>query len=197
MNIFSFEYFFIRIFFHSKRMVKHIDVEVLPDQLIPTAKEIAASMRSEWKQCDKIQVRIFTDGITNRLVGFFHPSNPDDVVLVRVYGNHTELFIDRKIEIRNMKLMHESGLSPPIYATFNNGICYGFTPGSVSTYQMVTDSTISSLIAAKLARMHSLVLQKQFSSFSNTGKTATLFDSFKKYLNLLPRSLDDQIKDQR
>lgn len=179
-------------------MARHIDVEVSSDQLIPTAKEIAGLIRSEWEQCEEIQVRIFTDGITNRLVGCFHPSDPDDVVLIRVYGNHTELFIDRKTEIRNMKMMHQSGLSPPIFATFNNGICYGFTPGSVCTYQMVRDPSISSLIAAKLARMHSLALQKSSDTPSNgAAETGTLFASFKKYLNLLPRSLDDETKDRR
>lgn len=177
-------------------MVKHIDIEVQPDQLEQTSIEIARSVRSEWDQEDKVQIKVFTDGITNRLVGCYLLTDPQDVVLIRVYGNHTELFIDRKMEIRNMKLMHESGLSPPIYATFNNGICYGYTPGSVCSYEMVCDPTISSLIASKLAQMHSLVFNKS-SLCSGDVKNPSLFNAFRKWLKLVPRSLDDPIKNQR
>lgn len=59
-----------------------------------------------------IKVRVFTDGITNRLVGCFLPDAPDDVVLVRVYGEKTELFIDRKKEKKNMMSMHSKNFFP-------------------------------------------------------------------------------------
>lgn len=46
----------------------------------------------------------FTDGITNKLVGCFYKEEGDveanDVVLVRIYGNKTDLLIDRKAELR-------------------------------------------------------------------------------------------------
>lgn len=46
----------------------------------------------------------FTDGITNKLVGCFYKEDGDteanDVVLVRIYGNKTDLLIDRKAELR-------------------------------------------------------------------------------------------------
>ena len=40
----------------------------------------------------------FTDGITNKLLGCFQKSAPDDLVLVRVNGEGSDLIIDRKEE---------------------------------------------------------------------------------------------------
>lgn len=45
----------------------------------------------------------FTDGITNKLVACQFgedSSHGDNVVLVRIYGNKTDLLIDRNAEIR-------------------------------------------------------------------------------------------------
>lgn len=49
-------------------------------------------------------MQIFTDGITNKLVGCFHDKNPDDVILVRVYGHKTDMLIDRLAETRNIQV---------------------------------------------------------------------------------------------
>lgn len=136
--------------------VKQLDIFVEQDALEESAVEIARRIKPEWPVAD-IRVKIFTDGITNRLLGCFLDEKPDDVVLIRVYGEKTELFIDRQVEIRNMKLMHAAGLSPPLFCSFRNGICYGYTPGQVLDHEMVRDATISRLIAEKLAEMHSVV----------------------------------------
>lgn len=49
-------------------------------------------------------VQVFTDGITNKLVGCFNSMSPDDGILVRVYGQNTDLLIDRKVETKNFKV---------------------------------------------------------------------------------------------
>jgi len=55
--------------------------------------------------------------------------SPDDVVLVRIYGNRTDLLIDREREIRIMVTLHSNGCAAQIYCRFDNGIAYGFVPG--------------------------------------------------------------------
>uniref|UniRef100_A0A1I8FG55 BEN domain-containing protein n=1 Tax=Macrostomum lignano TaxID=282301 RepID=A0A1I8FG55_9PLAT len=45
----------------------------------------------------------------------------DDVILIRIYGEKTELIIDRQAEVRNMRLLHLHGFCKPVYATFANG----------------------------------------------------------------------------
>lgn len=47
---------------------------------------------------------MFTDGITNKLIGCFNANFPEDVILVRVYGQNTDLLIDRKAETENIKV---------------------------------------------------------------------------------------------
>lgn len=201
-------------------MVRHLDISVTKEELEARAIEITCLVRPEWSQSTQVSseicVKTFTDGITNRLVGCFLSENPDDVLLIRIYGEKTELFIDRKIEIRNMKLMNGAGLSPPLLASFNNGICYGFTPGSVISYDMAVDDTISGLIAAKLAKMHSVGSGRGTPCHKTTSATLvnnspnhlmkistperkipSLFKVLKRYLQLVPVSFDDPLKNHR
>jgi hypothetical protein len=48
---------------------------------------------------------VFTDGITNKLLGCFYEESPEDVVLIRVYGHKTDLLIDRNAETRNIQVL--------------------------------------------------------------------------------------------
>lgn len=169
----------------------HLPLTVDTDSLHEDAVVVARHVRPEWKDC-KVNVRDFTDGITNRLVGCFLSDAPNDVVLVRVYGEKTERFIDRKIEKWNMMMMSSRRLAPPLFASFNNGLCYGFTPGTPIDGQMVRDPVISRLIAQKLARMH-------FMKFADAGRcdscqtssqredpSPCLLTALDRYLNYVP-----------
>lgn len=49
-------------------------------------------------------MQVFTDGITNKLIGCFYNESPSDVILVRVYGTNTDLLIDRKAETATLKV---------------------------------------------------------------------------------------------
>ena len=133
--------------------------------------------------------------------------------LVFETGEKTELFIDRLAEKRNMKLMTESGLAPPLFASFNNGLCYGFTPGQPVNYDQVSHPGISKLIADKMARMHSLVKPRRTPSFCSVSQcppncssspTSTphvikpcLFRYLYKYLELLSDCDDFHSKGRR
>lgn len=48
--------------------------------------------------------QLFTDGTTNKLVGCYMEDSPEDVVLVRVYGNKTELIVDRDNELKSFQV---------------------------------------------------------------------------------------------
>lgn len=48
--------------------------------------------------------QLFTDGTTNKLVGCYVDDSPEDVVLVRVYGNRTELIVDRDNELKSFQV---------------------------------------------------------------------------------------------
>lgn len=53
-----------------------------------------------------------------------------DVVLVRIYGNKTELLVDRENEVKSFRVLHAHRCAPHLYCTFNNGLCYEFLEGT-------------------------------------------------------------------
>lgn len=73
--------------------------------------------------------QLFTDGITNKLIGCYVGDTTDDVVLVRIYGNKTELLVDRDEEVKSFRVLQAHGCAPQLYCTFNNGLCYEFMQG--------------------------------------------------------------------
>jgi ethanolamine kinase len=185
-------------------MEKYISIQKLDLFLNKTnlkggAIQVIKYVRPEWPE-KQIKLKTFTDGITNRLIGGYLDSRSDDMVLIRVYGEKTELFIDRKLEVRNMRTMYKSGLSPPVYCTFENGICYGFSPGFVLDEKMVRDSVISRLISEMLARMHTI--RPSFNVTNNIKDCPQepepcLFRGLRKFLGLIPSALEDTQQDKR
>lgn len=74
-------------------------------------------------------LQFFTDGITNKLIGCYVGGSMQEVVLVRVYGNKTELFVDRENEVKSFRVLQAHRCAPRLYCTFNNGLCYEFLQG--------------------------------------------------------------------
>lgn len=75
-------------------------------------------------------LQFFTDGITNKLLGCYVGAVMQDVVLVRIYGNKTELLVDRENEVKSFRVLHAHRCAPRLYCTFNNGLCYEFLQGT-------------------------------------------------------------------
>lgn len=51
--------------------------------------------------------QLFSDGITNKLIGVRHNGDVLNTILVRIYGENTEKLIDRSTEIKSMKVQYE------------------------------------------------------------------------------------------
>ncbi|XP_075546973.1 ethanolamine kinase 1 isoform X2 [Dermacentor variabilis] len=96
-----------------------------------------------------VRFKTFTDGITNQLVGCWQGGEElgEGALLMRIYGQKTELFIDRSAEVLNMRLLHAHGLAAPLHCAFRNGLCYGFNPGRVGDTQLVRDPHISRFVS--------------------------------------------------
>lgn len=60
--------------------------------------------------------QFFTDGTTNKLVGCYLEDSPEDVVLVRVYGNKTELIVDRDNELKSFQVRAKTRISQDLDA---------------------------------------------------------------------------------
>ena len=179
--------------------VERLDLFLSDSNLEEGITQVIKYVRPEWPELD-IKLKVFTDGITNRLVGVYLENSPNDMVLIRVYGEKTELFIDRKQEVRNMRAMHKSGLIPPVYCTFNNGICYGYSPGIVLDENLVRDPLISRLISEMMARMHTIKPQTNRcheNKESILEPEPSLFKGLRKFLDLIPCALKDTQTDIR
>lgn len=90
-------------------------------------------------------MQVFEEGITNKLIGVFQGTSfaqAKDVILIRVYGEKTDLIINRNAERNNMVELWETGMCPPVYATIENGLVYGFAPGDTLDEKTVRDETI-------------------------------------------------------
>ncbi|XP_048878534.1 ethanolamine kinase 2 [Brienomyrus brachyistius] len=135
--------------------IRKIPVFVDEHNVIDGAMKLIQQLRPSWDICF-VRTKLFTDGTTNKLVGCFLEESPEDMVLVRVYGNKTELIVDRDHELKSFQVLHANGCAPRLYCTFQNGICYEFMEGDALGTQDVRDPVLLRLIAAEMARIHAI-----------------------------------------
>ncbi|XP_050099116.1 ethanolamine kinase [Anopheles aquasalis] len=154
--------------------VPHLSLSIGEHSVNEGALEILKVIRPNWHTSD-VRFKLFTDGITNKLVGCFNQPNQNDngqapskqnkgspvdatldkdVVLVRVYGNKTDLLIDRRKEVENILLLHQHGYAPALYATFDNGLAYAYEAGVTLTPVTCQEERVWPLVARRMAQIH-------------------------------------------
>lgn len=106
----------------------------------------------------------FTDGITNTLLkaenrrpGISQTDIDREAILLRAYGNGSDVLIDREREAANHELLMKYGLAPQLLARFANGMLYRFVPGEVAQPKDLADPEILTAVARHLAQWHSTV----------------------------------------
>lgn len=119
-----------------------------------------------------------------------------NVVLVRVYGNKTDLLIDRKAETRNIILLHSYGFAPSLYATFKNGLVYDFVPGVTLNPESVLRPEVWSLVAQRMADMHRLV-KLNWEHDAKTKPVPMLWKKTQSFFDLVPARFSDANKHKR
>ncbi|XP_033106154.1 ethanolamine kinase 1-like [Anneissia japonica] len=146
-------------------------------------------LRPNWPQ-NNIQFKIFTSGITNKLIGCYLPEDKKTMVLVRIYGHKSEVVIDREREIKTFQILFAANCGPELYAILKNGLCYGYIPGVTLSVKTVRDEHISKLIAREMVRMHCIQL-------SGALPEPSLFRVLRKWLNTLPEKFEDPKKNEK
>lgn len=101
-----------------------------------------------------IKVKQLTGGITNMLLSCTHGEN---TLLMRVYGQGTNLIIDRNREFVSHLVLNSLHLAPPMHARFRNGLIYGFFPGRSLEPHEMSHPALYPLIAQKLGQLHNSV----------------------------------------
>lgn len=109
-----------------------------------------------WIDETKITILKVTGGITNMLLSCSYSGN-NETVLMRVYGNGTNLIIDRHREFVLHLVLNSLNLAPPVHARFRNGLIYGFLPGRSLEPEELLVEQVYPLIAQQLGNWHSKV----------------------------------------
>lgn len=124
-----------------------------------SACRLVTELRPDWTP-SSIRFTRFTDGITNTLLRAVSADSPDpdaDAVLLRAYGNGTDLLIDRQRETQNHELLWRHGLAPELLARFENGMLYRYVRGNVTSPADLRGESIYRAVARRLAQWHATV----------------------------------------
>ncbi|KAI0197760.1 kinase-like protein [Astrocystis sublimbata] len=130
-----------------------------------SARQLVLSLRPQWSSPDSdIQFVRFTEGITNTLLkavdrrpGLSKEQVDNDAILLRAYGNGTDVLIDRQRETQNHELLMKHGLAPTLLARFENGMMYRYIRGKVCQPANLRDPSIYLAVARRIAQWHATV----------------------------------------
>ncbi|XP_052410931.1 ethanolamine kinase 1 isoform X1 [Carassius gibelio] len=171
-------------------VVPKLDVTLDEHDYRAGALKLIKTLRPHWKPSE-VKMKSFTDGITNKLIGCYVGGSLQDVVLVRVYGNKTELFVDRENEVKSFRVLQAHRCAPRLYCTFNNGLCYEFLQGVALEPEHIRSPAIFRHIARQMAKYHAIHAHNGWVPQSD------LWLRISKYFSLVPTHFDDPEKDQR
>ncbi|KAK9852291.1 hypothetical protein MYU51_008731 [Penicillium brevicompactum] len=127
-----------------------------------SALRLILTLNPHWEgPGNNIEFVRFTDGITNTLLkiinlkpGLTEEQIDNEAVLMRAYGNGTEILIDRERETRSHALLASRGLAPPLLARFQNGLLYRFIRGKPCGHLDLVSPPIWCGVARRLAQWH-------------------------------------------
>ncbi|KAK4178849.1 kinase-like domain-containing protein [Triangularia setosa] len=131
-----------------------------------SALELVLTIRPDWADAasNKVEFVRFTDGITNTLLkavnkrpGLSKEEVDKEAILLRAYGNGTDVIIDRFRETQNHELLMRHGLAPELLARFENGMMYRFIQGSPTQPEDLRKPVIYKAVAQRLAQWHAVV----------------------------------------
>lgn len=103
------------------------------------------------------------------------------------------MLIDRKAETRNIRMLHEYGFAPGLFATFENGLAYEYVPGVTLKPETVVLENIYSLVARQMAEMHKV----HHDGVDISKRVPMLETQLTKFLNLTPTQFSDPAKEAR
>jgi len=143
--------------------VKQIPLKVTCDNLDELVQFLYPDSNPVYQKCK--------DGITNTL---FQCTVRDEAFLIRIYGNNTEILIDRSREVENLVKLHAANLAPEVIAQFENGLVYRFIPGRILSIEEL--ARYAPEIATLLHKWHQL----------ETSDSSLIWDTIAGWLKYAP-----------
>ncbi|KAK4162081.1 kinase-like domain-containing protein [Cladorrhinum sp. PSN259] len=145
--------------------IRHIPLSYDSAASDESARRLVLTVRPEWADdASNIEFHRFTDGITNTLMKAVNKRAElskeevdKEAILLRAYGNGTDLIIDRLRETQNHELLMKHGLAPELIARFDNGMMYRFIRGNPTQPEDLRKPVIYKAVAHRLAQWHAVV----------------------------------------
>ncbi|KAH7143475.1 kinase-like domain-containing protein [Dactylonectria macrodidyma] len=166
--------------------------------------QLASFLFQDGAPSGDIRITTLAEGTTNSLFKVSRrgtsPAGAVETVLVKVYGDGTDITIDRNKEITVHKLLSDNGLAPLPLVRFENGHAYQYLPGTPCSTEAMRDETVWRGVARELARWHvSLPIMKHDSPEAVIQFEPSIWSTAKKWLHNLPirtaeqRALKEQL----
>lgn len=149
-----------------------VDLQINLDNDYAQIKTLLAKIFASWSSSDEIHVEQLTGGITNMLLACTHVPTKE-TLLMRVYGQGTNLIIDRHREFVSHLVLNSLHLAPPVHARFANGLIYGFLPGRSLKPADLYSPALYPLIAQQLGNWHNSVNPEYIDSGVDTLRKYT------------------------
>ncbi|KAK7314081.1 hypothetical protein VNO77_39290 [Canavalia gladiata] len=142
---------------HEETSVKN-SADCLPSE----AKEVLKSLASKWENVvdvNALQVIPLKGALTNEAFQIKWKTTTGETsrkVLVRIYGEGTDIFFDRDDEVKTFEFMSKNGQGPLFLGRFGNGRIEEFINARTLSASDLRDPSLSALIAAKMKEFHGL-----------------------------------------
>lgn len=149
----------------------------LDDQI----KEILKCVKKNWPSENLVRTKY--DGTSNTSYGYHEADNTNDIVIFRIYGDKSELLIDRELELKSFQLLSTNQLASDIICTFDNGYCYQFISGESISMHDLTRPEILQKTACLVARIHAIKTPSLF--VEDCKRVGMVFEHIERYLGLL------------
>ncbi|XP_065647110.1 ethanolamine kinase 1 isoform X2 [Hydra vulgaris] len=181
--------------------IPHFEVKITDKNVETTVQLLISHLKKSWN-INKLNKKVYDSGITNKLYGYyvnydgtivspqFSEYGRSEIVLVRIYGNKTDLVIDRAQELRNFEELSRCGIAPSIYCTFSNGYCYKYMEGRALNPKDFSDKNILNLCARQVANIHCLQLSENY--LKHYKLESVLFKTINRYISLIPHKYNSE-----
>jgi len=134
-------------------------------------EDIFSELMPEWKGSAMIKINMLKGGITNKL---YRVCSEKRDVTVRIYGDKTEIFINRDIEAETMKRVAKIGISPRLlkYMPEHRVTIVEFIPGYVLKNSDFLKKELHEKIVRPIRKIHKsgVVLPHIFNPLSKVKK---------------------------
>lgn len=128
---------------------------------------------------DELVISQITGGNTNALFKV-EATSVSDIVVLRIFGRDTELFIDRYSENAALSQLSEKGLAPTFHGLIKNGRIEGFIQGRDLQPHELPIPKVMSAVTEKMATLHfqPISLPETPSIWSKTRKLLETMQGF-------------------